>query len=72
MKIDNTKTDLYTAIQTSNQELRERIQDLDKYYQDAMEEMSTTIEQVRIMARDSVNAKERELTELMQRQIKSI
>jgi hypothetical protein len=30
-----------------------------------MEEMSNTIENVRIMARDSVNAKEKELTDLM-------
>lgn len=30
-----------------------------------MEEMSNNIEQVRIMAKDSVNAKERELTDLM-------
>jgi gas vesicle protein len=72
MKIDNTKGDLYGVIKTTSEELRERMTELDKYYQDAMEEMSTTIEQVRVMARDSVNAKERELTELMHKQIKSI
>lgn len=65
MKIDNTKNDMYSSIKTQFDENRERMHELDKYYQDAMEEMSTTIEQVRVMARDSVNAKERELTELM-------
>lgn len=34
--------------------------------------MSSNIEQVRVMAKDSVNAKERELTDLMTKQIKSI
>jgi len=34
--------------------------------------MSSTIESVRIMARDSVNAKEKELTDLMTKQVKNI
>jgi hypothetical protein len=34
--------------------------------------MGNTVESVRIMARDSVNAKEKELTELMNKQVKTI
>jgi hypothetical protein len=34
--------------------------------------MGNTIEQVRVMARDSVNAKEKELTDLMNKQVKTI
>lgn len=45
---------------------------MDKYYSESMEEMSNTIEGVRIMARDSVNAKEKELTDLMTKQVKTI
>ena len=37
-----------------------------------MEEMGNTIESVRIMARDSVNAKEKELTDLMTKQVNTI
>lgn len=55
------KTDIYANISTVKEDLKERIGDLDKYYSESMEEMSNTIEQVRIMARDSVNAKEKEL-----------
>ena len=53
-------------------DFKERLADLDKYYADAMDEMSSNVEQVRIMARDSVNAKEKELTDLMNKQINSI
>lgn len=60
-KMDNMKTDIYANISTVKEDLKERIGDLDKYYSESMEEMSNTIEQVRIMARDSVNAKEKEL-----------
>ena len=59
--MDNMKTDIYANISTVKEDLKERIGDLDKYYSESMEEMSNTIEQVRIMARDSVNAKEKEL-----------
>ena len=44
--------------------------DLDKYYSESLEDLTNTIESVKIMARDSVNAKEKELTELMNKQIK--
>lgn len=53
------------TINETKEDLKERIGDLDKFYSESLEEMGTTIEQVRIMARDSVNAKEKELTELM-------
>lgn len=45
---------------------------MDKYFSDLMEEMNNTIESVRAMARDSVNAKEKELTDLMNKQVKTL
>ena len=54
-------------IHETKSDLKDRISDLDKYYSEQMEDMGNTIEAVRVMARDSVNAKEKELTELMQK-----
>ena len=71
-KVDNQKSDLIDLIGETKEDLKERIGDLDKYYSESLEEMGQTIEQVRIMARDSVNAKEKELTDLMTKQVKTI
>ena len=71
-RIENLKTDMLNNITTVKEDFRERLGDLDKYYSESMEEMSNTIENVRIMARDSVNAKEKELTDLMTKQVKTI
>lgn len=60
-KVDNVRSDAFANTSSVKEDLKERIGDLDKYYSESMEEMSNTIEQVRIMARDSVNAKEKEL-----------
>ena len=59
-------------IHETKSDLKDRISDLDKYYSEQMEDMSNTIEAVRVMARDSVNAKEKELTELMQKKTQLI
>ena len=61
--MENFKTDTLTNIATVKEDFKERLNDLDKYYSDQFEEMGNTVESVRIMARDSVNAKEKELTE---------
>lgn len=52
--------------------MRDRITDLDKFYGEQFEEMGNTIEAVKIMARDSVASKEKELTEMMNKQVKTI
>jgi hypothetical protein len=54
------------------EDYKERISDLDRYYSEHMEEMSSTIESVRVMARDSVAAKEKEITDLMTKQVATI
>jgi hypothetical protein len=51
---------------------KDRITDLDRYYSESMEEMSSTIENVRVMARDSVASKEKELTEMMNKQVTTL
>jgi gas vesicle protein len=71
-RLDNLKTDLLANIASTKEDFKERLGDLDKYYSENMEEMSNNIENVRIMARDSVNAKEKELTDLMTKQVKTI
>ena len=58
MKIENVKTEMHTQIAVVKDDYKDRMQDLDRYYAEALEEMSSNIEQVRIMAKDSVNAKE--------------
>ena len=45
---------------------------MDQMFAEQFEEMSNTIESVRIMARDSVNAKEKELTDLMEKSVDKI
>ena len=52
-------------ISSLREDFKERIGDIDKYYQEMFDEMSSTIESVKIMARDSVNAKEKELTDMV-------
>ena len=73
IKLDNFKTDTLGNIAATKEEMKEKIELMDKYYQETIiEQMSADIESVRIMARDSVNAKEKELTELMNKQVKTI
>ena len=56
----------------TKEDFKERLENVDKYYSESLEEMSQTIETVRIMARDSVAAKEKELTEMMTKQVTKI
>jgi len=72
MKIEGNRESLINSIRDQKEDFKERLSDLDKYYSEQMEDLSTNIEQVRVMARDSVNAKEKELTDLMNKQIKII
>ena len=71
-KLENFKADTQANIAAVKEDFKQRLSDLDKYYNDSMEEMGNTIESVRIMARDSVNAKEKELTDLMTKQVQGI
>ena len=41
------------------EETKEKFSELDKYYSESLEDLTATIEQVKVMARDSVNEKER-------------
>ena len=47
------------------EDLKERIGDVDRFYQEANEEITTEVQQVKVMARDQVNNKEKELTDIM-------
>ena len=71
-KLDQVKSEVFTQLNTTKEDLKERISDLDKVYQEQMEEMNNGIEAVRILARDSVNTKEKELTDLVDRNMTKI
>ena len=60
------------AMQSLKEDFKKRLTDLDKYYSEQLEELSANIERVRVMARDSVNSKEKELTDLMDAKVKTI
>lgn len=64
-KIENLRGDLNSNVSSLRDDFKERLGDLDKYYQEMFEDMGSTIESVKIMARDSVNAKEKELTDMV-------
>ena len=71
-KIENVKQELLGHLSQTKLDFKDRLGDLDKYYSEQMEDMSSMIEQVRVMARDSVDAKEKELTDLMNKQVQTI
>ena len=71
-RFENFKTDTAQNFLLTKEDYKERIGDLDRMFGEQFEEMGNTIESVRIMARDSVNAKEKELTELMEKSVEKI
>ena len=52
IKMEGYRTDNAEGQERMKDDFRERIQDLDKYYSDALEEMTTNLEQVRNMAKN--------------------
>lgn len=71
-RVETVNENLQKKLGDNKEDFKDRLGDLDKYYSEQMEELSGNIEQVRVMARDSVNAKEKELTDLMNKNIKII
>ena len=71
-RVDNQRADTHQLVQVTKEDLKDRLGDLDKMYSEQLEEMTQTIEAVRIMERDYVNAKEKELTDLMEKNMTKI
>lgn len=64
-KVGNLKADTHSLMNVTKEDFKERIENIDKYYSESLEEMIQNIEAVRIMARDSVTVKEKELTKMI-------
>jgi predicted nucleic acid-binding Zn-ribbon protein len=52
IKMEGYRTDNAEGQERIKDDFRDRIQDLDKYYSDALEEMTTNLEQVRHLAKN--------------------
>ena len=70
MKLEITKvyrtlegigSDVKSEMLNQKEDLKERINDIDKYYSDLTGEMRVEIHDVRVMARDTVSSKAKEL-----------
>lgn len=64
-KIDGLKVDTHIVVNDVKKDFSERIQDMDEFYQGSLKEINKTIENIRSMAHDSVNEKEKELTNMI-------
>ena len=53
-RVEQQRHDLTTIINGVKEDFKGRIEDLDKYYSESLEEISNNLESVKIMARDSV------------------
>ena len=58
---------MVNLINAVKEDFKGRLDDLDKYYSESLEEISNNLEQVKIMARDSVQKKEQELMDSMKK-----
>jgi seryl-tRNA synthetase len=65
IKLDGTREDLIEKVHDTKEDLKDRLGELDKFYQEANEEINTELQQVKVMAKDQVNNKEKELTDIM-------
>ena len=54
------------------EDTKDKLDNMDKFYQEQFESMNHDIEAVRLMAREAVSAKEKELTDLMNKQVRTI
>ena len=70
--IENNRDDMISKFSLMKEDYIERFGDFDKINSEQFEEMGETINQVKVMARDSVNAKEKELTDLMEKNVDKI
>lgn len=68
-KIDGLKVDTNIIINNVRNDFKDRIQDLDEFYNNNLKEMHGEIEKVRNMTNESVHQKEKELTELISDQV---
>jgi len=59
--LEGIGSDVKSEMLNQKEDLKERINDIDKYYSDLTGEMRVEIHDVRVMARDTVSGKAKEL-----------
>ena len=64
-KVEMLKSDMSQNFFNAKEDLKERINDLDSIYKESLEDMASNSEAVKVMARDQVTNKERELSEMI-------
>lgn len=64
-KVEMLKSDMSQNFFNAKEDLKERINDLDSIYKESLEDMASNLEAVKVMARDQVTNKERELSEMI-------
>lgn len=64
-KVELLKSDMSQNFFNAKEDLKERINDLDSIYKESLEDMASNLEAVKVMARDQVTNKERELSEMI-------
>ena len=67
-KVETLKSDMSQNFFNAREDLKERINDLDSIYKESLEDMASNLEAVKVMARDQVTNKERELSEMITKQ----
>lgn len=66
-RVEQLRSDLTNMMTAVKDDFKGRLEDLDKYYSESLEEISNNLETVKIMARDSVQKKEQELMDSFQK-----
>lgn len=70
--MDFFKQDTSDKFNAQKEDFKEKLGNIDTYYSEKFEEMGNEIDAVKKMAKDAVNAKERELQAQMDKQVDSI
>lgn len=71
-RIESAKSEAHEQLQQAKEEYREKINTLDGVYSEKLEEMATLIDEVKRMAKDAVNQKEKELQAQMSKELREI
>lgn len=67
-KIETFRNEYVTGLEITKSDFRDRLNDIDKYYSETIEEITMNVEKIRVMARDTVNTKQKELSGVVNKQ----
>ena len=69
VRMDGQKSDIFQILERDKEDQKAKLTDMDVYYKETLEEMTNNIERTNIMARESVQSKETELTNMIESQV---